>query len=181
MGFCCLRTRPEARFGSGRRGGKRGCCCRDKDGRRQFLKKASPLFSVLQPKPRCRKGPVLCISVVRPELLFLSTSCCPLRLGRGLLCDNPQHPRMPEASPLDSVKSLKAVDMGFSLRSSSLPVVGKALLRGFGSPLGGYAPCGVFLRAMPRPAKLSRCRPHRQLTTYDNLLSPRLKNHLVYR
>ena len=128
-----------------------------------------------------RKSPCGLFSVVQPEPLFLSTSPCPLRLGRGLLCDNPLHPRMPEASPLDSVKSLKAVDMGFSLRSSSLPVVGKALLRGFGSPLGGYAPCGVFLRAMPRPAKLSRCRPHRQLTTYDNLLSPRLKNHLVYR
>ena len=69
----------------------------------------------------------------------------------------PCTPRASGAPPRNPARFVEAVDMGFSLRGFFVPAGQKDPLRGFGSLLLRCAPFGVSLRAMPRPAGLSRC------------------------
>ncbi len=125
------------------------------------------------------KGPSAYFSVVQPKPFFLSILLCPLRLGRGLLCDNPLHPRTPRAcSPWNPLGS-SGRGHGLVLPELSPPLrSGEDLLQGFGSPLGGCAACGVFLRAMPRPAELSRCELRRQPSAYGSHSPPSTRKFL---
>ena len=81
-----------------------------------------------------RKGPVAVLrSYDRSRFSF--NFMCPLREGRGLLCDNPLHPRTPEALPLDSVRF-----------RHTLPILGE-------TSGGGLAPF-PYLPACRRPPLL---------------------------
>lgn len=69
----------------------------------------------------------------------------------------PTTPHAKGLQPLEPAWFVEAVDMGLSFRNSLRPSAEEDFLQGSGSLLLRYARSGVFLRAMPRPAKLSRC------------------------
>ncbi len=100
------------------------------------------LFGVLQAEKIFREMPRALFSVLRPEPLFLSISPCPLRVGRGMSCDTPLHPRTPEASPLDSIRC-----------RHTLPILGETPGGGFAFPL-----IHDFPPPSAAPFTLSRCR-----------------------
>ena len=105
-----------------------------------------------------RREPALCFRLCNRSRFFfqfpLVRSAWP---GGVCLRTPPWTPHAPRGStPWNPLGFAGAVDMGLSLRSSSLPLVGKALLRGFGSLLLRCTQSGVSLRAMPRPEGLSR-------------------------
>ena len=123
-------------------------------------KKPFGLFSIVQRLVFLGgKVPVACSRLCNRSFFFFQFHLVRSAWAGGYLVIPPCTPARQGPAALGTRLVRPAVDMGFSLRSSSLPMVGKALLRGFGSLLGGCAACGVFLRAMPRPAKLSRREP----------------------
>ena len=106
-------------------------------------------------KRSLREGSRALFAVLQPELFFLSISCCSLRLGRGWVHAHPLHPRVPGAPPPPPVNMSRP--WTWASLCGSPPSRSEDPLRGCGILLDGCAACGVSLRAMPRPARLTRC------------------------